>query len=162
MMKSIIAICAFLWTSAIQAGSPDAELIEKLTGVITNLCPDAVIEVDEHRFSAKHDTMVYTIHSRSKTGEVYQQTYEQEGPGFRGFILTVALNDGKYEGAAMVPQTLQGPYFPTFIDAPSTGDGERHYQVHFSYGPRLDPELKKAILKAIPRTKFQQDGGGNG
>ncbi|MBC8467845.1 MAG: hypothetical protein H8D56_00120 [Planctomycetes bacterium] len=159
MKKSIIVICVFMMASAAQADPPETNLIQKLTSVITNLCPKAEIKVDKHAFSAKHDTMVYTIHSRSKTGEVSPRTYQKEGPGFRGFMLRISLNDGKYGGAACVPQTIQGPYFPTFLDAPSTDGGKKHYQVHFSYGGRLDPKLKKAILEAIPRTRFQQTDG---
>jgi hypothetical protein len=156
MRKSIITICAFLMVSSVQAEPPSTNLIRKLTSVITILCPEAEITVDKYAFSAKHDTMLYTIHSRSKTGEVYPQTSEREGPAFRGFMLRVSLNDGKYGGAACVPQTLHGPYYPTLIDAPSTDGGKKHYQVHFSYGGRLDSQLKKAILETIPRTRFQQ------
>jgi hypothetical protein len=159
MKKATITICMSLMASAVLADPPETNLIQKLTSVITNLCPEAEITVDEHAFSAKHDTMVYTIHSRSKTGEVYPTTHQQEGPAFRGFMLRVSLNDGEYGGAACVPQTLHGPYYPTFIDAPSISDGKKHYQVHFSYGGRLDPELKKAILETIPRTRFQQSDG---
>ena len=155
MKKSILAICGVFTVWVAHAEPPSSNLVAKLAAAITNLCPKAEIKVDEYGFSAKHDTMTYTLHSRSKTGQVYPQTYQQEGPAYRGFILSVSLNDGTYEGAACVPQTLQGPYYPTFIDAPSTEDGKKHYQVHFSYGARLDPELKKAIFEATPKTTFQ-------
>jgi len=144
------------------AAAPPDEMVQKLTDTIRKHCPEAQIEVTEHAFIAKHGTMMFTIHSISKTGEVYPQTHQQEGPNFRGFVLTVALHDGKYEGAADVPQTLQGPYFPTFIDAPSVEGGKKHYQVHFSYGSRLDPELKRAIFEAVPKTKFERSAAGRG
>lgn len=137
------------------AAPPPKDLVQKLTETIRKYCPEAKIEVTEHAFVAKHGTMMFTLHSKSKTGEVYARTFQSEGPNFKGFILSVSLHEGKYGGAAMVPQILQGPYFPTFIDTPSTDDGKNHYQVHFSYGVRLDPELQKAIFEAIPRTRFQ-------
>jgi len=162
MKRAIITIVAILAVVSAGAGAPPPDaLVQTLTNTIRKHCPEAKIEVTEHAFVAKYGTMMFTLHSVSKTGEVSPQTYQQEGPNFKGFILGIALQDGKYEGAAMVPQTLQGPYFPTFIDAPATDDGKKHYQVHFSYGSRLDPGLKKAIFEAIPKTRFQQLGGGD-
>ena len=104
---------------------------------------------------------MFTLHSKSKTGEVYPETYQQEGPNFKGFILRVEVLDGKYEGAAVMPQTLQGPYFPTFIDAPSVEKDKQHYEVRFSYGSRLDPDLKKAIFEVIPKTRSQPGAAPN-
>ena len=67
----------------------------------------------------------------------------------------MAIEKGLYQGAALVPQELQGPYFPTFLNAPPTENGQNHYQIHFAYGSRLDPKLKAALLEALPgRTAF--------
>ena len=89
------------------------------------------------------------------TGEFSPKTYQQEGPNFRGFLLTVTVQKGRYEGQAVVPQELHGPYFPTYISAPMTEDGKNHYWITFSYGGRLDPKLKQAIFAALPGGKFQ-------
>jgi hypothetical protein len=62
-------------------------------------------------------------HARGKAGEVYERTYQQEGPNWKGFLLRVELHEGKYAGAAVIPQTLQGPYFQTFIDGPNVEGG---------------------------------------
>ena len=157
MKRAIIIITAILVMISSGEGAPPPDaLVQRLTDTIRKYCPEAKIEATEYAFIAKYGTMMFTLHSVSKTGEVSPQTYQREGPNVKGFILGIALQDGKYEGAAMVPQTLQGPYFPTFIDAPATDDGKKHYQVHFSYGSRLDPGLKKAIFEAIPKTRFQQ------
>jgi hypothetical protein len=161
-MKRILFLTTLLVLALAQgsvAAPPPEDMVRKLTEAIRKHCPDANIEVTPEGFTAKYGTIVYTLHSRSKTGEVYPQTYSAEGPNFKGFLLNVSLRDGKYEGAAVIPQTLQGPYFPTFLDAVPTEDGKRYYQVHFSYGSRLDPALKKAILEAIPRTTFRQSPG---
>ncbi len=86
-------------------------LVKTLTETIRKHCPDATIEATKTEFVAKSGTMMFTLHSKSKSGEVSPNTYQEEGPNFKGFMLRVALNDGKYQGAAVVPQTLQGPYF---------------------------------------------------
>jgi hypothetical protein len=156
MARTILAVFAlFVSAATLFAAPPPDDMVQELTRTIRKHCPEAKIEVTEDEFVARSGTMMFTLHSRSKSGEVYPQTYQQEGPNFKGFILRVALHDGKYEGAAVVPQTLQGPYFPTFIDAPPVEKGHKHYQVHFSYGSRLDADLKKAIFEVIPKTRFQ-------
>ena len=98
--------------------------------------------------------MMFTVHGRSMTGEVSRETYEEEGPNYKGFLLRVSLHEGVYSGQAAVPQTLQGPYYPTFIDAAATPDGKKYHSVSFSYGSRLEPKLKQAIMDTIPKTKF--------
>ena len=155
-MKSAIVslVVAFATSAGSDAAPPPEEWVMKLTAVIREYCPDAQVEVTEEAFTAKQGTMMFTLHNRSKSGEISPKTYELEGPNFKGFMLRVSLETGKYEGAAVIPQTLQGPYFPTFIDGAATEDGRNHYRVSFSYGSRLDEKVKNAILEGIPRTKF--------
>jgi hypothetical protein len=155
-----IMMVLFIAGGSMAAPPPD-DMIKKLTQTIKKLCPESTIEVTKDAFTAKHGTIVYTLHSRSKTGEVYPQTYQQEGPNFKGFMLNVSLQEGQYGGAAAVPQILQGPYFPTFLDAVPVEEGKKHYMVHFSYGSRLDPELMKAIYNVIPKTKLLKPEGGD-
>lgn len=161
MIRITIATMMVLFiASGSMAAPPPSDMVKKLTQVLRKRCPEAIIEVTKEAFTAKYGTIVYTLHSRSKTGEVYPQTYQQEGPNFKGFMLSVSLQEGKYGGAAVVPQTLQGPYFPTFLDAVSVEDGKKYYMVHFSYGSRLDPELMKSLFEVLPKTRFPQPEGG--
>jgi hypothetical protein len=156
MSRTILVAIAF-WVSArtLVAGPPPDEMVQKLTKTIRKHCPQAKIEVTRQAFVARFGTMRFTIHGRSKTGQFDAGTYQQEGPNFKGFILRVALQEGKYAGAAVVPQILQGPYFPTFIDALSVEQDKKHYLIRFSCGSRLDPDLKKAIFEVLRRTGFQ-------
>ncbi|MCP5516677.1 MAG: hypothetical protein H7A45_05365 [Verrucomicrobiales bacterium] len=156
-MKTLQTALLLLLPVVLNAGEqrlPEA-LTTRLTAAIREHCPDAAIEADDSGFTARHGTMMFTLHGRSKTGEVHPQTYQAEGPNFRGFLLRISRQEGPYEGAAVVPQTLREPYFPTFIDAPATADGSGHYWVRFSFGGRLDDKTKNAILDAIPKTVFQ-------
>lgn len=137
------------------AGAPPPDdMVKTLSDTIRKKSPEAKIEVTKDAFVAKHGTMMFTLHSIYKTGEISRETYQEEGPNFRGFVLRIALQDGTYEGAADLPATLPGPYFPTWSDAPATDGGKKHFHVWFSYGSGLDPELKNAILEAIPKTRF--------
>ena len=158
MSKTIMTvIVTFAAAGTLCAAPPPDDLVKKLTESIRKHCPDAKIEVTKEEFIAKSGTMTFTVHNRSKSGEIFPQTYQQEGPNYKGFMLHVSLRDGKDAGAAVVPQTLQGPYYPTYIDAAEVGKADQHYMVHFSYGSRLDPDLKKAIFEVIPQTQFRSD-----
>ncbi|HEY7310080.1 MAG TPA: hypothetical protein VH643_12030 [Gemmataceae bacterium] len=152
----VAAVVLFVSAGTILAEPPPDELVKALTKTIRKHCPDAKIEVTKQAFVAKYGAMMFTLHGRSKSGEFFPETHRQEGPNFKGFILHVEVHDGRYQGAAVVPQTLQGPYFPTFLDAPAFEKGNQHYLVKFSYGSRIDPDLKKAIFEAIPKTRFER------
>ena len=149
---------AFSLTASVGRGEqPSKELVEKLTEVIRKQCPDAEFKLEDNAFTAKHRTMTYTLHSRAKTGAVSEQTYQKEGPNYKGFLLTVTWQHGAPVTPARTPQTLEGPYFPPFINDSATEDGQNHYRVSFSYGRRLDKSLKEAILEALPKARFKDD-----
>lgn len=132
---------------------PSKELIQKLTDNIKQHCPDAKIEITERAFTAKHGTMIFTVHGHSMDGAIQRKTHEEEGPNHKGFLLEISLEDGQYAGQASVPQTLREPYWQRFIDAPSTEDGKKYHRINFSYGRNLDPKLKQAIFDTIPKVK---------
>jgi hypothetical protein len=129
-------------------------MVANLKATIRTHCPDATFATMKNEFVAKFDTTTYTLHARAKTGEVYEKTHQEEGPNFKGFILRVELREGKYDGGAVVPATLQGPYYPTFIDGANLNG--KHHWVSFSYGGRLNSELKMAIMGVNPRTQFKK------
>jgi hypothetical protein len=155
LMRTLITLLVFtMTTSTGKSERPPDALVEKLTAAIRRHVPEAQVEATDKAFTAKHGTMAFTIHDRSKTGEVYAATRQEEGPNFRGFMLTVSREPGEYRGAAVTPQTLQGPYFPTYIDSPAIEDGKGHYWIRFSFGSRLDPKLQQAIFEALPKSRF--------
>jgi hypothetical protein len=165
MYRTVISVFAIVVaTGNALAEPPPDELVQKLTMAIRQHCPDAKIAVTKTEFVAKFETMMFTLHRRGKGGDVFPDTYQDEGPKAKGFILRVTLNDGTYQGAAVVPQTLREPYFSTYIDASAAKQKDKHYFISFSYGSRLDKNLKQAIFEAIPKTRFQPgaapDGGG--
>lgn len=160
MRTAVIAfIAVFAFANNGISSPPQDDLVKKLTEVIRKQCPDAEIAVTKDSFVAKNTTLTFTLHGRYLTGEINPQTHQEEGPNLKGFRLEITLHQGPYVGMAAVPQVLEGPYFPTFIDAPATDDGKQHYWIRFAYGKGLDPVLKKAILEAIPRTQTPKPDG---
>lgn len=150
LLIALVAVLAL--ASSVMAGGPPDDFVQKTIDVIRKQCPQAAVDVRKNGFAAKYGTMQYTLHSVAMTGEVSKQTYQEEGPDYKGFMLDVSLLDGLYQGQAAVPQTLRGPYFATYLNAMPAG--AKHYEIRFSYGSRLDPELKKAIFAALGQDAF--------
>lgn len=151
MLKPLLLLLVVI--SSVCAESPLAPLEKSLTAAIQRYFPDAKIERADGTFTAKSGTMEYTVHARSKTGEVFPQTHKEEGPGFTGFILSLRLSDGPYEGAAAVPQHLREPYWTTYIQADNVPKQDKHIFIHFSYGGRLNAEFQKAVYDALKANK---------
>src|SRR6187431_403309 len=59
-----------LGSTVCRAEAPPQALIDRLTEVIKQKCPDAAFETGERGFTAKQGTMTFTLHQVSKTGEV--------------------------------------------------------------------------------------------
>lgn len=154
-MKVILFFIAviFLTITTVKADSLPNELTDRLTDVIRKNCPEAVIEVKDGVFKAKHGTLMFTLHKHWKSGEILPETYQEEGPNFKGFVLTVRFEKGRYAGAVRGSPDLPGPYYLTFFDHPPTEDGKGYYRIHFAFGSRLDRELKQAIHDALPKSR---------
>ncbi len=155
-MKVGLFLCALLlmFDTTLFANELPKALIDNLTGIIESRCPAASIEIQNGVFLAKFETMMFTIHGSSKTGEISKKTHQQEGPNYKGFLLRVSLEEGgPFQGQAMVPQTLHQLYWETYIDRPPAKDGNAYYNVSFSYGSRIDKDLKQLIFSTIPRTE---------
>ncbi len=159
----LIAGCIFAAGARLSsAAPPPGELVTKLTAVVREHCPDAKFEPTDQAFTAKHGTMEFTVHRIASTGEVMPATDQQEGPNIKGFLLVVSIENGQYGGPLALPQVLNGPYYPTYVDRPPAGDHEHYYSINFSYGSAIAPQLKHAILAALPRSKpggRKQDNG---
>ena len=150
-------ICAVLLagcSATFAAPAKQSELADKISKLVKKHFPDAIIAQDNSTLSAKHGTMVFTIHRHWKTGKILEETDQVEGPNYKGFMISLSVQNGKYEGAAMVPQTLNRRYWKTYIDRPPTDDDKGYYVINFSYGARLDRDFMKAIFEALPRSRM--------
>jgi hypothetical protein len=75
------------------------------------------------------------VHFPLKTGE-WQPTREVKGPKQKGILGSVKLQKGRYEGAALLPQTFDSCYFSGMVPAPYCRECDSHLYVHLSV-PRL-------------------------
>ncbi|MFA5203142.1 MAG: hypothetical protein WC708_01945 [Lentisphaeria bacterium] len=169
--RSLLGLaCLSACFGVLAAPAKQTQLADRISGIAKNHFPDAVVSQDNGTLSAKHGTMVFTIHRHWKTGEILKETDQVEGPNYKGFMIFISVQDGRYEGQAMVPQTLNERYWQTYIDRPPTEDGKGHYVINFSYGARLDRDFMRAIFEALPKSRrptndtilSTEQGGGDG
>ncbi|MBN1383925.1 MAG: hypothetical protein JW983_03460 [Elusimicrobia bacterium] len=157
-MKGRFALLIFIQclvvTAMFAAPIGQIELTERVSKLILKYYPEAEIVQDNGKFVAKYGTMIFTVHGRLKTGEILEKTKEVEGPNFKGFILSISVENGKYLGQAVIPQTLSRRYWNTYIDRPPTNDGKSYYVIDFSYGSSLDPKFMKAVLEVLSKTRI--------
>lgn len=155
MITAFLGVACLVACSAAPAAPVgQTALADQLGKLVRKHFPDAVVAQDNGKFTAKHGTMVFTIHRHWKTGKILKETDQVEGPNYEGFMISISVQDGKYEGAAMVPQTLNRRYWQEYIDRPPTEDGKGHYVINFSFGSRLNREFMKTVFEALPQSRM--------
>ena len=153
----VLSLLALAATAALAALPADDGVVRKVAETIRTRCPGARVESTDRGLIARYRTMTFTIHPGNHTGEFGEQTRREEGPNFRGFLLRVERMEGDPRAwELVVPQMVDGPYYPTFFDRPPTADGKGFYAISFSWGRGVDPELKAAIVAALPRTRWPE------
>jgi len=151
---ALLGVACLAACSRLLAGpAGQTQVADRIRMLVRKHFPDAVVAQDNGEFTAKHGTMVFTIHRHTMTGEVLKETDEVEGPNYKGFMISISVRDGEYNGQAAVPQTMNERYWLTFIDGPPTEDGKGHYVISFSYGSRLNRDFMKAVFEALPKAR---------
>jgi hypothetical protein len=103
-------------------------------------------------------TQLYKIHGRSMTGEISPDAHDETGPSFKGFVLRVHLQDKGEVNQACTPQTLQEPYWQTYLDVTPIGATEKQIYWALSFGSRTDTKLLAQLRKALNDLKAEQAG----
>jgi hypothetical protein len=138
MVLGSVVVAAFLeGTSGAEAkaAAPSpilADLLIRLRPVLQRYYPDAQSRLRGDLLEFEHDTRVFLIHSRLKTGG-WQEAREMRGPNTGGILGTIELRDGPYNGAAVLPQTFNNRYFETLVMAEASDDQSQYLYVHLSY-----------------------------
>lgn len=99
-------------------------------------------KVSSHQLGNKihfeHDTRLFVVHESLKTGE-WQDPWEVRGPKKNGILVDVELNQGRWHGAAVVPQSFDKRYFTVLLMAPYSEKLDAHLVATIKY-PRHLPE----------------------
>ena len=109
--------------------SDDERVLERLSGMITALVrkyyPDAKTDLTKRTIHFEAHVRRFMIHEQLKTGE-WQDAHEMIGPQRGGVVGNIELRNGKYLGAAAVPQTFDKRYFLLLVMAPYSDARDVH------------------------------------
>lgn len=157
-------LCLFMVAAIAQPAlgkvSPLAEVVTGLTRVSERLMPAASVEKEEQTVTLSYKPRTYTVHYTDKTGRHSEKAYEVVGPRYDGLIVRVTLQDGRYAGAAVLPQEFRHPYWISFGNAYPISKGKQHLHGSISYGSRTDRKLIKEV-KAWLESMIDDDPNAN-
>ena len=109
-------------------------------------------QVTSHQLNEKlhfeHDTRIFIIHEQRKTGE-WQDPWETRGPKSGGILCDIQMREGKYEGAAVVPQTFDKRYFSLLVMAPYSQRHNAYLYVHLSYPGNVREDFLKQFAELV-------------
>jgi hypothetical protein len=150
--KSLLLFASFVCTlMAMSTGAAPEEPLQnpalkrfysELRNVFRKHYPQATSHLLKESIHFEHDTRLFIVHEPLKTGE-WQDPWETRGPEPGGILCEINLVKGKYQGAAVVPQTFDKRYFTVLLMAPYASKHDVHLYIHLSYPPRVNGEFLK-------------------
>jgi len=81
--------------------------------------------------------------SRAPRNGGWQDPWEERGPKPGGIHCDITLQQGRYQGAAAVPQTFDKRYFTVLLLAPYSPKRDAHLTVHLAYPRNVGQEFLK-------------------
>lgn len=123
-------------------------LYSEIRTVLLKHYPKATSHLLKDKIHFEHDTRVFIVHEAYKTGE-WQDPWEERGPKPGGIHCDLTLHQGRYEGAAVVPQTFDKRYFRVLLLAPYSPKRDAHLVVHLAYPRDVNPEFLKQFTELI-------------
>ena len=100
------------------------------------------------RIHFEQETRVFIVHEPLKTGE-WQDPMEVRGPKSGGVLCDIELREGKYNGAAVVPQTFDKRYFKVLVMAPHSAKEDAYLYVHLCYPRNISDEFLKQFTELV-------------
>jgi len=147
-----------LWVCVAVGVHADTQNVSSAT-VLTHLYSRLVPNFDRHypkiraqltpgSIEFEQDTRTFLVHIPLKTGE-WQDAREVKGPNRRGILCRIDLIEGKYQGAAALPQTFDYRYFKTLAMAVASPSGSAYLYVHLSYPDGVDAGFLKEFQDTL-------------
>jgi hypothetical protein len=123
-------------------------LYSRLRPVFERRYPEVRSQQEKDSIEFAQDTRTFLIHTRLKTGE-WQEAREVKGPNRQGVLCSIELRRGKYNGAAVLPQTFDQRYFQTLVMSVPSPDEAAYFYVHLSYPDEVDPGFLKDFQETV-------------
>jgi hypothetical protein len=150
-MKRIAIIAIFLMVAvAVKAEDTSlSQVAERLSKIAEQMKPVALVVQNGRNVTLSNNTRTFMVHSSDKLGRRSDKAHKETGPRYDGLMVHVTVGDGRYAGAAELPQDLRGPYWTTFVNAYPIAKGKQHLHVSISYGSRTDQKVIKQIKEML-------------
>lgn len=165
----IVMIAACALPCMVKAGGSTtnaalATVAAALKPVLDKLDPCPSVEFPEHATSliVTHLPQTYTIHGRSKSGQISTNVHNEVGPGFKGFILRAHLQPRGEINQACTPQTIREPYWQTDLDVTPIGDTASQVYWSLSYMGRTPTNILaeiRAAMRGLEKSPDRTSGG---
>lgn len=123
-------------------------LKDDLRTIFERHAPDAVVEVEARTLVARSQTRTFMVHERNMRGELSTKSVERLGPDDRGFLLEVTLVMA-YSGQGFGPQTLNGPYWQTFVNAYPLAGRDEHALLSLAFGARTEKTFLEQLREKV-------------
>jgi hypothetical protein len=139
-------------TSANHSGSPERSLIRPLyvevRALVRRFYPQATLQMLNKGVHFEYNSRTFLIHPRSRTGN-WQDTVGERGPSRGGILCDIELRPGRYNGAAIVPQTFDMQRFKLLLMAPYSKRNDCYLYVHLYYPEDVSPEFVREFRTLI-------------
>jgi hypothetical protein len=133
-----------------------ARLEQRLKTLLREACPGANFDrPEDDKLVVRFKTRTFQVHGPYRTGEFTEKPSPEEGPTARGFLLTVQVRPEAYDGPLVVPQTLNRPYWRTYIN--DYRAGRQYLFVGLSYGAAPDEKLLAKLKEAVASFAREED-----
>ena len=154
---ALIATCLLVAQSGHAREATAREMFQsiskRLVPLVQNAHTNAVIKQTDTSTEITFDTMVYTVHGGSKTGNLSPTTHVETGPRVQGFVISVSLAPVN-PIAAVSGQTMQRPYWQEYFWA---GHEDKKEYIHFifKFGRGVDEQFNSTVIRAVTETAQQ-------
>ena len=135
---------------------PDPALLEfreRFEATVADSLPESEFAFPEANGGAtlvmRSKTREYQVYPSDMTGRLGRELRPVEGPDDGGLMLTVRVQEAGEINQAVVPQTLQRPYWFTWLNVIPAPGGEKQFFVALSYRRTTDEELVTQIREML-------------
>ncbi len=125
---AILAVVLMVAGMVIADDSPLSQVAERLSKIAEDMKPVASVEQNGRAVTLSYNTRKFMVHNTDKLGRHSEKAHKTIGPSYDGLIVQVTVQDGRYAGAARIPQNLRRPYWTTFVNAYPIAKGQQHLQ----------------------------------
>ena len=147
----LMLLCLTTSLSSVGRAQQDSRLkrfYSELRTLFLRHYPQVTSDLLGEKIHFEHNTRVFIVHEPRKTGE-WQDPWEARGPKPGGILCEIKLRDGKYEGAAGVPQMFDKRYFKLLLMAPYSPKHNTHLYIHLSYPGNVSGDFLKQFTELV-------------